>query len=121
MHVLKDEDTAAMDTARDILLTLAYLHLDEEGRMTLATEAARALRYVEPYQSSPEMVGKGLITIFRTLEAKVEMSERHGPDDWPSVAAFRLRTDLDCERPIKSATATLTIKEVRDELCDIVS
>ena len=101
MYVMKDEDPEAMHTACEILLSLAFMNLSDEGRMKLAKDAAEALMYIDDYQPSEEMVWLGISTILATLETKLERSREHNAPPKTYIAASRLRNPITDERPIR--------------------
>jgi len=103
MHVLDDEDRAAMETATEILLTLSFSHLSEQSRLKVVKEAAKALEHLADWQPTPEMVLLGLSTCIDTLERKCSSAAEAGPGRRSEIAAARMRLNLTGPRPLANS------------------
>lgn len=101
MYAMKDEDPEAISTASEILLSLAYMHLSDEGRAAVAREAADALAHLTDSQPSADAVRLGIYTCLETLDAKRESRERPSAPTRPELAATRMRVNLEGDRPKK--------------------
>ncbi|WP_422026681.1 hypothetical protein [Pyruvatibacter mobilis] len=100
MHVLDDEDSAAMETAAEILLTLSFFHLSEQKRFAVVKEAAEALQHLSDWQPQPDMVLLGLSTCLDTLVHKCRSAAKAGPEGRAEIAASRMRLNLTGARPL---------------------
>jgi len=97
---MKDEDAEAISTATEILLSLAYMHLSDEGRATMANEAAQALAYLTDGQPSADAVRLGIYTCLETLDAKRARRDEPNAPTRQELAATRMRANLEGGRPV---------------------